>query len=135
MKSILEHIPQILPITSPAEFELAVDSAKEEGHGVLWPSHIVWKKSMTEDNYNVAGTFSINMVPLIMMWLSKKHLQGRDIQNLGCSLNNFARLQGFKGYLTPCEKTSPMFPTMEAFGFQQLGGDSGIFFQDLNRKF
>ena len=137
MKNILEHTPQILPIASEAEFELCIEEAKKDHHGVLWPTHIIWKKPISEDgnNYQVAGAISIGRIPLVTIWLSKQYMSSRDSQMVASCLNNFARMQGWLGYAVPCEKTSPLHPVMGGFGFDQVGGDMNLFYQNLKKGF
>jgi hypothetical protein len=111
--------PYLTRIKTQHEFDLLVEKAKQEKHGVFVPTHPIFK------NGNMVGYFSIGSpgVPLVLAWLSKE-INARESFNLINTVENLVA-GGVSGpanaVVFPVPKDSPFHPLMEGMGFKSAG--------------
>jgi len=101
----------IRPIRTPEELDAVHACAKEDGHLLAWPSHVVMK-----DQYIVG---SLSVMPMVLVW-TKKDTKVRESlfvkDAIEAMLANQARV-----YCMPCLPTSPYFPLLPKDNFIDLG--------------
>lgn len=90
--------------------------AKQDAHSVYAPTHIIWKAD------EMAGYFSAGGRPMVLAWLSTKHMEARNSFTLINLVENQLALNGAKGVIFPVQKTSPFYPVMDHLGFKNAGG-------------
>lgn len=116
--------PWLRPLQNVEEFGKLEELAKADGHGVLAPTHVVWKEG------EMAGYFSIGAVPLVLTWFSTKKLFARESLGLINVAENQVVLGGGRGVITPVLKTSPFHPIMPSLGYKN-GGEYDLFVKEF----
>jgi hypothetical protein len=105
-----------------AEFQELAELAKEDKHGVFFPTDVVLKGGKK------VGWFSIGAVPTGWAWLSTKELHVRDTLTAINIVEGVQRRLGSPGLFLPCRKESPFYPYLEKIGYSN-GGPYDFFFK------
>lgn len=106
---------ELQPLTKPEELEYLKARAAEDGHEVLFPTHLAIKDG------EIVGYVSLGFLPTVNIWMSSKGVKVRDslaLLNIG---QHMLRERKIKHFLMPCAKNSPYYPFMEKLGFKCFG--------------
>ena len=85
--------------------------AAEDGHHVVGPTHVAVKDG------DIVGYFSMGSIPMILTWLSTKHVVASDsLKNLR-QIEATATINGHPVICIPCATDSPFYQHMEKLGY------------------
>lgn len=101
---------------SPEELNLLANGAKEQNHGVFFPTHPLRKHG------ELVGYFSIAPAGVVQVfaWLSKE-IPPRESFHLINSVENLVRGGGGLAICFPVPKQSPFHELMEGMGYKNCG--------------
>ena len=112
MNDVLEdNFVQVLPIKEEELAELK-KLAREDGHTVLFPTHVIKKKD------EIVGYFSIANVPVLCGWLSTKDMKAVDSMMALNIAHNTAAALGLNTLIMPLADSSPFFAHVTRFGYK-----------------
>ena len=109
-------------IKSLEELTYLIDHAKGDGHGLVYPNHVVSKEGV--------AIGAISTIPTFLVWLDTKQARVRDSLEVEKFLENYVSANGGNAMCMPCMKSSPFHPLMEKVGFVNLG-DYSLFVKGL----
>ena len=116
---------QIRPITSEDSFHRIKQAAKEDGHGLLQPTHVILKDG------EFVGAFSVSL-PALSWWMDTR-CGPRDSLAAFQGMDTILAERGIPMCLTPCERSSPYYEIMQRpeFGFDPCPGDWDLFIKRI----
>lgn len=109
MTNILNTLPRIRPATLH-DLSRIEDAAKADGCGLLYPTHVVERKS------EVVGFISLGVVPMVGMWLHSEKVHARDTLNVCAFIDDAMNLRNINTYAIPLHDGSKFTPYMESVG-------------------
>lgn len=89
--------------------------AKDDGHIVIAPSHVVTKEG------EIVGYASLGTLPMLHVWLHSKRVQARDSAAMFQLGENILHARGAVAVCLPCCEESPYYEHMDKFGYRRLG--------------
>ena len=116
----MSNLITIRPYTE-ADGEQLLANAKEDGHGVYFPTHVLIKEN------RIVGYLSINALPLILSWQDSKRMVATDsLRELGFIEGALA---GWKTFVIPCDPDSPYYKSgfLEKAGYNLYGKPVHLF--------
>ena len=121
--ALSDHLVSVRPIKTAAEYDSIVTAATENGHGVLYATHIITKKGET------VGYFSVGAFTTV--WLHSDKVTPRDTSTLLVGLDALAAQIGLPNYTMICEETSPFYKVLPALGFTKNVGQGQLMMKNL----
>ena len=92
-----------------------MDQAKDDGHNLLVPTHIVEREGS-----GTLGAVSLGSVPFVTLWMDSGKAKPRDsVETVNLSLHLMEQKQ-VRILTVGCEQTSPFYPYMPKLGFQEI---------------
>ncbi len=103
-------------IRRPTEQDITIllDLAKQDGHGIVCPTHCVLK------NEQIVGYVSVGAVPTVLLWLDTKRVYARDSRAVLNFVINAAADRGAAYVNVPCNEDSPFRLYMDRLGFVNM---------------
>jgi hypothetical protein len=98
----LEHEKQVL------------QSAKEDNHSNMYPTHVI------ERHGEIIGASSIARVPLLLVWHHSKKVSAKDSMHLKLVYDSIMETKGFPRYFIACDETSPYNSHMIKLGYKTI---------------
>ena len=98
----LEHEKQVL------------QSAKEDNHSNMYPTHVI------ERHGEIIGASSIARVPLLLLWNHTEKVSARDSMHLKRVYDSIMETKGFPKYFIACNENSPYNSYMKKFGYNPI---------------
>lgn len=106
---------KIRPIRGKDELEELRRAACVDGHGLLFPSHGLWRGTVP------VGALSVATVPMVSIWLDTKQAHVRESLAAMTFYEGMTATQGAPVVIVPCRPNSPLFPFMEKVGYENHG--------------
>lgn len=117
---ILDKIARIRPAT-PEDVGQIEKAAKEDGCGLLYPTHVVQK------NKKVAGFISLGVVPMVGLWLDSKEIKARDTVNVCSFIDDAMAHRNVLTYAIPLHYGSKFTQHLSELGCIPVGQHSLFF--------
>lgn len=115
-------------VRGPMDDELLkklISEAAEDNHIVHSVTHLIFK------NKEIAGYFSVGVIPTYLCWLSTKKLKPWDSEVLFTTIENQCAMDPrIASVMTPVNPKSPFHPYAEKFGYKKYY-NADIFIKDL----
>lgn len=108
-------LPSIRPIRTAEELNLVMKIAREDGHVLFDPSHLVIKEG------KIIGAVSMVKTPYVSVWMHTKEARATDSVVGLNSVEAVMENAGVNHYIMPCTEDSPFHPVMDKLGFQYIG--------------
>ncbi|MAE81248.1 MAG: hypothetical protein CMB80_00825 [Flammeovirgaceae bacterium] len=117
---MIDKYIDVIPIREVSQIEALKKAIKDDPHGVIDPTHLVFKHS------EIVGAISLN-VACISWWLNEGKTSIRDTISLINVMNALMADNGKMSYILPCNRESPYYDMMKKLGFGKMSGDWGLF--------
>ena len=117
---------EVRKIKTKEEYKYAVKVANENGFKIPYPSHILYNK-----NGEVAGTWSLANIPLVIVWSHTDRMQRLDSMYHNETLAALMDEKGYSKFLIACDKDSPYYKHMSKFGYKSLDWETCMFTKNL----
>ncbi len=110
-----ERFAKLKRITNQAELDCVKTLAQQESHGIVAPSHAVWKDG------KIVGHMCIGNIPVIIGHLSQSsELMPRDSFNIIHISEQLLENSGAQNILMPIGADSPFYNLMMPMGYKNL---------------
>jgi hypothetical protein len=109
----MQSKPVIVPYSPDLMREL-VDAASDDGHCIMYPSHVVKRDEQ------IIGYGSICVMPVAQCWLHSKFVTPRESLILHRQLDSIVKSTGHNSVITLCTEKSPFYPVMPKLGYTKL---------------
>lgn len=114
-QNLQDLLPWLVPLTTVEQFKTLETAAREDGHGICAPTHLVVKRG------EVVGYVSVCAVPMINVWLHTKKVKGRESAYVLNMAENLAAAAGHNMVCVPCGPGSPFAPFINQVGYKNVG--------------
>ena len=117
---------EVRKIKTKEEYKYAVKVANENGFKIPYPSHILYNK-----NGEVAGTWSLANIPLVIVWSHTDRMQRLDSMYHNETLAALMHEKGCNEFYIACDNYSPYYKHMDKFGYKSLDWQPSMFIKSL----
>lgn len=115
---------RVSKIRTQDEYNSVVAASKQDGHGLIAPTHFATKDG------EIVGAGSLGVVPSAFFWSHGTKSTSRDSWQMLTVAENVMAEAGIRKLLLPCQPSSPFYKYMEAFGYASIG-DARLFVKEL----
>lgn len=107
-------VPIIRQIKTAEEQAAILKVAREDGDGVMFPSHVVVK------NGEVVGAVSLGVIPFVALWHHSQKCGPKDSLILKSVYDAVMEQKGTPQYFIACNSKSPYLGHMEQLGYNPI---------------
>lgn len=115
LSDLIQRLPLIRPVRTPADFERLRLAAEEDEHKVFFPSHSIEKEG------ELVGYIGLNSMPLLRMWMHTRKMTTRDCVMAMAVAENMLRASGVASMGCLISRESPFLPVVGKLGWTAVG--------------
>lgn len=114
----------IRKIKTEEELIATLKAGEMDNDGIKFPSHMIMKDD------RIVGSWSLNKVPLAMLWHDSNSVGVRDSMLLNKTMDAVMNDRGHDNYLMACDSTSPYSSYMDRAGYKLIW-NTNIYYKEI----